>query len=104
MSSGVVNQGGGVLEQAAKEISSAQSDLASIASNLSGQIEPVAASWKGAGGTAFFSFHQAWQEKERKIVDILNNFASAIGATHTTTTAVDTDESSTYKNIAGRLG
>lgn len=101
---GVVNQGGGVLEQAAKEVGSAKSDLDQIAQNLRGQIEPMAASWKGAGANAFFEFHNAWHEKEKKIVDILTNFSNAIGATHTTTTQVDSDESSNYKNIAGRLG
>jgi WXG100 family type VII secretion target len=101
---GVVNQGSGVLDQAAKEIRSAQDDLTAIAANLRSQIEPMAASWKGSGANAFFEFHNSWHEKEKKIVDILTNFSNAIGATHTTTTQVDAEESANYKKTLDRLG
>jgi WXG100 family type VII secretion target len=102
--SGVIDQGAGVLEQAAREVAAAKADLDRIASRLAAQVEPMAASWQGAGAGAFFGFHQAWQAKEQRIVAILTGFAEAIDATHTTTTAVDAGESSTYRTIAGRLG
>lgn len=101
---GVVNQGAGVLDQAAKEIRSAQDDLTAIAATLRSQIDPMVGSWKGSGANAFFEFHNAWHEKEKKIVDILTNFSNAIGATHTTTTQVDSEESANYKKTLDRLG
>jgi WXG100 family type VII secretion target len=101
---GVVNQGGGVLEQAAREVASAKSDLDRIAATLRGRIEPMAASWKGAGAGAFFAFHEEWQQKEKRIVEILTGFSDAIGATHVTTTHIDSEESAHYRTIAGRLG
>jgi len=102
--SGVIDQGAGVLEQAAREVAAAKNDLDRIAQQLAGRVEPMAASWLGAGAAGFFGFHEAWQAKERRIVAILTDFAEAIGATHTTTTQVDAGESSTYRAIAGRLG
>jgi WXG100 family type VII secretion target len=102
--SGVIDQGAGVLAQAAREVAAAQSDLDRVAHQLAARVEPMAASWRGAGGAAFFGFHQAWQEKEQRIVAILTGFAEAIDATRVTTTQVDAGESSSYRAIAGRLG
>ena len=104
MGNGVIDQGAGVLQQAAREVAAAKADLDAIASRLAARIEPMAASWLGAGGGAFFGFHQQWQGQEQRIVAILTDFAGAIDATHVTTTAVDATESSTYRTIAGRLG
>jgi len=102
--SGVIDQGAGVLEQAAREVAAARSDLDRIAQQLAAQVEPMAVSWQGAGAGAFFGFHRAWQEKEQRIVAILTGFAEAIDATHTTTAQVDAGESGIYRTIAGRLG
>lgn len=102
--SGVVNQGAGVLVQAAKAISAAESDLNAEAAKLRGQVEAKQARWKGAGGTAFFQFHDAWQQKEKKIIQILNDFSNSINATHSQSVQTDTDESSNYKKTMDRLG
>lgn len=101
---GVIDQGAGVLKQAAREVAAAKSDLDAIARRLAAQVEPMAAAWQGAGGGAFFGFHHSWQQREQQIVAILTGFAEAIEATHTTTTQVDEAESSTYRGIASRLG
>jgi len=101
---GVIDQGAGVLEQAAREVAAAKSDLDAIARRLAAQVDPMAAAWQGAGGGAFFGFHQSWQQREQQIVAILTGFAEAIDATHTTTTEVDQTESSTYRGFTTRLG
>jgi len=103
-SQGVIDQGTGVLEQAAREVAAAKSDLDAIARRLASQVEPLAAAWQGAGAGAFFGFHQSWQQREQQVVAILTGFAEAIGATRTTTTEIDDTESATYRAIAGRLG
>lgn len=100
----VVEQGAGVLPEAAREIRTAQEELTAIAVRLRSQIEPTAAGWRGAGGSAFASFHEAWHAKEQRIVDILTHFSEAIGATHASTTQVDADQSAIYHRTAGRLG
>ena len=100
----VIDQGAGVLEQAAREVAAAKSDLDAIARRLASQVEPMAATWQGAGAGAFFGFHDGWQQREQQIVAILTGFAEAIGATRTTTTQVDESESRTYRAMAGRLG
>jgi hypothetical protein len=82
--SGILEQGSGVLTAAAKAIEQAQEDL--------------------AGQAAFFQFHQAWQAKEQRIIEILTSFADAIGATHTTTEQVDAEESAGYRKTMDRLG
>jgi WXG100 family type VII secretion target len=102
--SGILEQGSGVLTAAAKAIEQAQEDLAGQAARLRAQVEPMAAQWQGAGGGAFFQFHQAWQAKEQRIIEILTSFADAIGATHTTTEQVDAEESAGYRKTMDRLG
>lgn len=99
-----IEQGAGVLQAAAKEISSAQDELTSIAANLRGQVEPMAAKWQGTGANAFFEFHNAWHDKERKIVDILTHLSNGIAHTHETTAQVDDEQNANYNNILGRLG
>ena len=101
---GVIDQGAGVLEQAAREVAAAKSDLDAIARRLAAQVEPMSARWQGAGAGAFFGFHQSWQQREQQIVTILTGFSEAIGATRTTTTRIDETESSAYRAIADRLG
>lgn len=91
------------LDQAAKEIQSAQDDLTSIAATLRTQIEPMAAKWLGSGANAFFEFHNAWHEKERKVVDLLTNFSQGLGATRATVTEVDSHEQSVYNKNLSRL-
>ena len=92
------------LQDAAKEIDTAQSDLTSIAGKLEQQLAPMAARWTGAGSNAFFEFFNAWHEKEKKIVDILTHFSQSIGATNQTTTQVDDEQQANFNKIAGRLG
>jgi WXG100 family type VII secretion target len=101
---GNLKVGAGVLQSAAKEITSAQDDLTTYAANLEKQLAPMAAKWKGAGATAFFEFFNSWHEKEKKIVDILTNFSNSLGATHTTTDEVDRHEQANYQKMVGRLG
>lgn len=100
----VVEQGAGVLPEAAREIRAAKEELTAIAARLRGQVEPVAAGWRGAGGSAFGAFYEAWHVKEQRIVEILSHFSEAIGATHVSTTQVDADQSAIYQRTAGRLG
>lgn len=103
MSQGHLEQGAGVLQQTATEIKSAQDELTAIAAKLRSQIDPMTASWKGTGANAFFQFHNAWHEKEKKIVDILTHFEQSIGATHKTTEQVDSDEANIYQQRLGAL-
>ena len=98
-----IEQGAGVLQAAAKEISDAQNDLTAIAASLRGQVEPMAAKWQGAGANAFFQFHDAWHEKEKKIVDILTNLSNGIAKTHETTAEVDAEQNKNYNNMLSRL-
>lgn len=101
---GNLKVGAGVLQSAAKEITSAQDDLTGYAAHLERQLAPMATRWRGAGASAFFEFCTAWHEKEKKIVDILTSFSDALGATHTTTDEADRHEQAGYQKLVGRLG
>jgi len=56
---GDLKVGAGVLQSAAKEITSAQDDLTGYAAHLERQLAPMAAKWRGAGASAFFEFFNA---------------------------------------------
>lgn len=92
------------LDAAAKEIQSAQDELTAIAVSLRGQIEPMASNWLGSGANAFFEFHNAWHEREKKVVDYLTTFSQGLGATKQTVTQVDDHEKANYNKMLGRLG
>ena len=55
----------------------AKVDLDRISSRLDGQIQGLRGRWQGAGGTAFFTLHQAWTDKQRIIVQALDAFERA---------------------------
>lgn len=95
--------GSQTLTRAAGMVASAKTDFDRLAADLSGQITGMAARWQGAGGLAFQNLHTAWQDKQRVIVQALNDFeASLIGTDRDFTTTDDAQAQTATVNL-GRL-
>ena len=97
MSAAEMGQGEGTLSKGAGLVADAKVDFDRISNKLDGQIQGLRGRWQGAGGTAFFTLHQAWTEKQKVIVGALNEFEASL--TSTERDNVNTDQTqSDYMN------
>ena len=85
------------LSRAAGMVATAKTDFDRLSRTLSDTIVGYQAKWQGQGGRAFFNLHQAWTEKQDRIVTALNEFETAL--TSTERDNINTDQSqSDYMN------
>ena len=99
-----MGQGEATLTRAAGLVSEAKQEFDSMSKTLEGQIAGLQGKWAGAGGTAFFSLHQAWTEKQRVITNALNEFEASLTSTEKDNVNTDETQSANYNRVAGRLG
>ena len=99
-----MGQGERTLTRAAGLVADARQDFEGLSKALEGQIAGLQGKWAGAGGTAFFSLHQAWTEKQRVITNALNDFEASLTSTEKDNLNTDETQSSNYNRYAGRLG
>ena len=78
------------LSRAAGMVATARSDFDRLSAALSDNIIAQQSRWQGQGGRAFFTLHQAWTEKQNRIVRALNEFEAALQSTERDN--VNTDE------------
>jgi WXG100 family type VII secretion target len=104
MSAAEMGQGEGTLTKAAGLVSDAKADFDRLSMKLDGQIQGLQGKWAGAGGTAFFTLHQAWTEKQKVIVGALNEFEASLTSTEKDNISTDDAQSANYNRTAGRLG
>lgn len=97
-------QGQGTLTKAAAMVAEARGDFTTISNKLGGQISGVQSSWGGQGATAFFALHQAWTEKQKTIVDALDEFSNSLTSTEKDNTNTDDTQNASYTKLTGRLG
>ncbi len=104
MSAAEMGQGEGTLSKGAALVADAKVDFDRISNKLDGQIQGLRGRWQGAGGTAFFTLHQAWTEKQRVIVQALDEFESALTGTERDNVSTDEAQSANYARTTSRLG
>jgi WXG100 family type VII secretion target len=97
-------QGEGTLTRAAGLVSDAKADFTTISGRLTDQIAAVQGRWGGQGATAFFALHQAWTEKQKIIVDALDDFSASLTTTEKDNVSTDDAQNASYTNLSGRLG
>ena len=68
-----------------------RADFDQLSATLSDTIIGYQGKWQGQGGKAFFNLHQAWTEKQNRIVKALNEFEAAL--TSTERDNINTDQS-----------
>jgi WXG100 family type VII secretion target len=99
-----MGQGEKTLTKAAGMVVDAKKDFDGFSKKLDGQIAGLQGKWAGAGGTAFFSLHQAWTEKQNVITNALNEFEASLASTEKDNINTDETQSANYHRTAGRLG
>ena len=66
------------LSRAAGMVATAKSDFDRLSATLSDNLVAQQAKWQGQGGRAFTNLHQAWTEKQNRIVQALNEFEASL--------------------------
>lgn len=99
-----MGQGEQTLTKAAGMVVDAKKDFDGFSKKLDGQIAGLQGKWAGAGGTAFFTLHQAWTEKQNVITNALNEFEASLQSTQKDNINTDEAQSANYNRTAGRLG
>ena len=84
-------------------VAGAKGDFDKMSGNLSNQILGYQSKWVGQGGKAFFALHQAWTEKQNKIVSALNEFESRADPTERDNINTDETQSANMTKLTGRL-
>ena len=92
-----IKAGDRTLSRAAGLVATAKSDFDRLSATLSDNIIAQQSKWQGQGGRAFTNLHQAWKEKQDRIVNALNEFEASLQSTERDN--VNTDQSqSDYMN------
>ena len=99
-----MGQGQGTLSKAAGMVADARADFTTISGKLGDQIAGVQGQWGGQGATAFFALHQAWTEKQKIIVDALDEFSNSLTGTEKDNTNTDDTQNASFTKLTGRLG
>lgn len=93
----------GALSTAAKYVAAARDDFLGKANALSAQITGYETSWKGAGGSAFFQLHQAWTDKQKRIISALNDFEASLHSTDRDNVSTDDSQRQANTKLHDRL-
>ncbi len=99
-----MGQGEGTLTRAAGLVAEAQADFDVLSRGLEQQILAQQGAWVGSGGSAFFTLHRAWTDKQRVITSALREFEASLTSTEKDNMRTDETQSSSYHRVAGRLG
>lgn len=103
MSEQDLRAGDGVLGNAARMVADAKVEIDQKCKNLESRIVGMKAQWQGQGGLAFQRLHEAWQEKQRRINNALNEFEQSLTDTERDNVATDSAAGDTYNADFSRL-
>jgi len=101
---GEYGQATGALTKAAGLVTDAKADFIGLSNKLSGEINQMQGKWAGQGGSAFFVLHQTWNEKQRTIVNALDEFAESLTLTERDNVSNDEQQMSNMNNLLNKLG
>ena len=99
-----MGQGEGTLSRAASLVADAQADFDVLSRSLEQQILAQQGAWVGDGGSAFFTLHRAWTDRQRAGDGALHDFEASLTSTEKDNVRTDEAQSSSYHRVAGRLG
>ena len=91
------------LSRAAGMVTNAKGDFDRLARTLSDNIVGYQGKWQGQGGRAFFDLHQAWTEKQDRIVRALNEFEASLTSTERDNINTDQAQSDNMNKNHNRL-
>ncbi|NUP48547.1 MAG: WXG100 family type VII secretion target [Catenulispora sp.] len=93
-----------VMAQAAVHVGTVNEEIAVLLSTLLAQLEPIAATWKGAASSAFQQLHQRWNADARKLNGALGGIAESLSGTHRRYSAAEEANTTAVNRVAGLIG
>lgn len=99
-----VRVGAGALTGASRLVAQARQDFDRMSRDLEAQVASVRGLWAGAGGQAFFGLHQAWDDRQRRVVAALDDFEASLLGTDRDLAATDDAQATTFTSFQHRLG
>lgn len=104
MGSNEVRVGAGTLTGASRMVAAARADFDRMSRDLESQMAAVRGRWTGAGGQAFFGLHQAWSDRQRRVVAALDDFGASLHGAHRDLAATDEAQGSAFSHFQHKLG
>ena len=93
-----------VMAQAAAHVGTVNEEIAVLLSTLLAQLEPIAATWKGAASSAFQQLHPRWNADARKLNAALGGIAESLSGTHRRYSAAEESNTTAVNRVAGLIG
>jgi WXG100 family type VII secretion target len=99
-----VRVGAGALTGASRLVAGARQDFDRMGRDLGSQVAGLRGRWAGSGGQAFFGLHQAWDDRQRRVVAALDDFEASLRGTDRDLAATDDAQATTFTGFQHRLG
>lgn len=93
-----------VMQKAAQQVRQVSDDISQELRSLVGNLEPVAASWKGSAASAFQQLMIRWNDDAGKLTQALQGIAEMLDSTQKNYSQIEESNSSNIGNIMQGLG
>jgi WXG100 family type VII secretion target len=87
----------------ASKVEDATVQIAQVLQTLDREVTTMTGGWKGDGANSFMQVHEAFTSQANKINTALKNMHEALVANRTTYVNQESDQSSSFNSMAGRI-
>ena len=92
------------MQKAAQQVQQVSEEISSELNSLMGNLEPVAASWKGNAASAFQQLMERWKQDASKLQQALADIAQMLDSTNKSYSTAEENNSSQISAILKGLG
>jgi WXG100 family type VII secretion target len=96
--------GAGAILAGADASATARESVSGSINSVRSSVDGIGAGWEGAAGRSMRTTVDRWIEASTKVNDVLLKFEQDLRQTDTDYVATEDDQSSSFSNIAGRMG
>ena len=104
MAGSAFNTDAATMQKAAQQVQQVSEEIGAELRSLAGNLEPVAASWKGAAASAFQQLMVRWNEDANKLTSALQSIAEMLDSTNKNYSQVEEANQSQISQILSGLG
>lgn len=101
---GSFNTDAATMQRAAQQVQQVSEEINAELRSLQGNLDPVAASWRGSASSAFQQLMVRWSEDANKLTSALQGIAEMLESTNKNYSQVEESNHSQIANILSGLG
>ena len=101
---GSFNTDAATMQRAAQQVQQVSEEINAELRALQGNLDPVAASWRGSASSAFQQLMVRWSEDANKLTSALQGIAEMLESTNKNYSQVEESNHSQIANILSGLG